>query len=443
MWLDSIKNDSFAVETNNWKENFDKKKSIDFSTKELKKLKEDFESKIVLLKNWKIDSNFDWISNEIEDFRKYVENIIIQSKKIVIKQLSLEKNKSDDKERFILEMIESFNNIDDNELSLITIQEIIAQLANITWIDFVRQKNEDDNNMKKFWVMSEDKDRVVDLLKEYWNVEYKDFWQKWPVLIIYPEAHNAWDLLKNNLEAHLAIEKYYNFSATEWIGFENTDWYTNDEIKKIKNDIRETVYKKYQKKVKNEDEWKGQSLNIKNEYNELLLNNIDILKYLNKAFENNEITISTEALETLLWQTIKTIWVEPYNLDLIHKNFIKNINNASDKYTSKTKSYKDIINESIQKNQNNNSIFNNIIIKYRNYHWLKNIQKEILAWNNSRWKNFIPITLWALHAPDLIDKGRERWFSWVIYFEANAMSNNFNMKKISVAYNKWQWLNNE
>ena len=437
MWFNSIKSDSFVVETSHWKENFDKKKSIDFSTKELKKLKENFESKIVFLKNWKLDSDFDWISNEIEDFRQYVENIIIKSKEIAIKKLYLEGNKSEDKKIFILEMIESFNEIDDNELSLITIQEIVTQLANIVWVDFLREKNEDDKAMEKFWVTNQDKDRVVSLLKKHWNTEYKDFWQKWPVLIIYPEAHYAWDLLKNNLEAHLTIEKYYNFSATEWISFEDGYWHTNDEIKKIKKDIRKTVDNKYNKKVNSEEEWRTQSLNRSNKYNELLLNNIDIINIINKEFENSKIMISTAALETILWPTIKTIWVEPDNLELIIRNLRWSKNQS---FNNKQESYKNHINK-IKQIVDNGSLSNNIIFKYRNYHWLKNIQKEVLNWKKSRWKNFIPITLWAVHAPDLINKAKQRWFSWVIYFEANAMNNTFDMKKNIDAYNEWQWLN--
>jgi len=339
-------------------------------------------------KDKKFDYNKDWVVNELEDFRKYVDDIVENSKILVIKELEL-KWKLEDEELYI-KLIEEIENINSKELSLIIVQEIVAELTKIIWIDFTREVNKKERKkMVQYPTKKTDIIKVQNILQENWTTEYTDFKQEWPVLILFPEIHYAWDILKDNFHASLSIKDYYLFSATEW----------------------------YDRKIE--------------------ANYIHELESLNQIIETNQILMSSFALEELLWKTIDTIWVEPKNFLLIVKKLQaslkwKQIN--TNKFSDMT--YKEFI-VKMNESKNKSKIFENIGLKYRNYHWLKNIQEKILNYKNN-WKNIIPITIWQAHADNLIVQAKQRWFWWVIYFEPNAFNKRIDLKKISEAYKAGQ-----
>jgi hypothetical protein len=51
---------------------------------------------------------------------------------------------------------------------------------------------------------------------------------------------------------------------------------------------------------------------------------------------------------------------------------------------------------------------------------LKNMKNILLTWNNTSWKNFLPIVAGWAHAEDLTKQAKVFWFKWVIIFTPNS-----------------------
>lgn len=292
----------------------------------------------------------------------------------------------------ILGQIES---IDTNVLSI----SILKELFSIKWLDdiydFVSLDSEVKNQnqlMKNFDAQENDIKSLQEDLNKYWSTEYFSTWNpQWPVLVIFPEIHNAWDILKNNFEAMEDTTWFYNFISTEGL-FNEINLLKNQELPR---------------------------------------------ELIEKEFTKNKIQISSIALELLLTESINTIWIEnSYFADIF--NYIKFNKNKSDiDYSQENNlTYLEYINLISQK-ENPSGFIDNVILKYRNYFWLKNIWRELTYWNYT-WKNFVPLVCWYLHSDDLIAQSKNFWFKGVIKFtweSYNKKLNKFFMKEYSKGMN--------
>ena len=364
----------------------------------------------------KLSKNQQWkekdgIIGELQIVKKLFEEIIGTAKTYLSNTQSIADVSQIDMGKEIWEKILSkIDRVDSEVLSI----SLLQKLFNLRWFQNFGEiqaylsdgKNQDENvrlNMLKSMNV-EDLDRTTleTNLKKYWDISYEanEWASTWPILIIFPEMHYAGAILKNNTEAILESASYYNFIATEWGGGE-----------------MRSEYMEISKRSKEE---------------------------IMKMIGENDIWISSDAIEAILKEAIKTIGVEPEDFTPIRqkltrgktedekKSTIDNMNKQSEWLT-----YKQYFENS---KNNSNEFFKNVIVTYRNYFWLQNIQKELISWKQQgemRGKNFVPIILGGAHADDLVSQSKSMWFKGVIRFSPKVLDEKVD-PKVAEAYVRGQ-----
>ncbi len=241
------------------------------------------------------------------------------------------------------------------------------QKNNRCFIDSTKKPRE----IEKFNALNQDFSKLVEWLDWFWKTEYKLFKENlnWPVLVIFQELHNDDNVKKENFETFIKFREYFNFLATE-----GADYELNPQVSQLQWDIKNTV---------NFILWWFTSL-------------------------------SSVALEEYYWDSLNTCWV-----DLSHEGFKeldrkkwgsslgKIDNNTSiDEMFSRMESRLKKLDEHIEW----------AVVRDRNNLWLQNMKNILITWNNSDWKNFIPIIAGWAHAQDLSEQAKKFWFKWVIIF---------------------------
>ena len=359
---------------------------------------------------------------ELMNIKKYFQDIIGISKQYLKNEFSITEDSElnnvnwfIDKEKSIMMEIDKV----DNEILSVS---LLIELFKLDWFgdfrdirtflseeskvdldtDIQKMKQLDANDTDVTWLMSK--------LTNYWKATYEanDWVSEWPILVIFPEVHYAWPILKNNYEAVIDSEEYYNFLATESLP-------NNKEIdeKFLKIDL---FFRQLRRKEITEEQ-----------FDELVKNdNLYTAEEINNLFTENKIWISSYAIEAVLKQQIKTLWIEPKDLWIIGWKVSQSSKDSSQKNLENIKenikkwiTYWEYINSILSAKWSDS--FENVWIKYRNFFWLKNIQSELIKWTND-WKNFVPIVCWAFHAQDLITQSKNMWFKWVIRFEPKAFN---------------------
>ncbi len=359
---------------------------------------------------------------ELMIIKKYFQDIIWISKQYLKKEFSViednELNKINwfiDKEKSIIQEIDK---VDDEVLSI----SLLIELFKLDWfanfwniITFLSEDSKADldtnvQKMKQFDANDIDVTWLISNLTNYWKTTYEanDWVSEWPILVIFPEAHYAWPILKNNFEAVVNTKEYYNFLATESL-IDNMEIDENF----LKNDL---LYEQLHRKEITQEQ-----------FNELVKNNnLSTTEEINNLFTENKIRISSYAIEAVLKQQIKTLWIEPEDFWIIYWKVSQRSKDSSQKTLENIKenikkwmTYWEYFNPIL--NDKQSDFLENVLLKYRNFFWLKNIQRELIKWTND-WKNFVPIVCWAMHAQDLIAQSKNMWFKWVIRFEPKAFN---------------------
>jgi hypothetical protein len=359
---------------------------------------------------------------ELMNIKKYFQDIIWIAKQYLKNEFSItedsELNKRNwfiDKEKSVMMEIDK---VDDEVLSVF----LLIELFKLDWFGdfrdirtFLSEESKANLNtnvqkMKQFDANDTDVTWLMNELSNHWKTTYEanDWVSEWPILVIFPEAHYSWPILKNNFDAVINTKEYYNFLATEWA---NNNQEINEKMLKL-----ELLWNQLHRKEITQEQ-----------YNELVKNNNwYITQEINNLFTENKIPISSLAIEAVLKQQIKTLWVEPNDLWIISwkasqrskdssQKILENVKEKSKEWMTYWEYFNPILNDK------QSDFLENVILKYRNYFWLKNIQWELIKWTND-WKNFVPIVCWAMHAQDLIAQSKNMWFKWVIRFEPKAFN---------------------
>jgi hypothetical protein len=211
--------------------------------------------------------------------------------------------------------------------------------------------------MKNFNASDEDIKKLRKSLSNYSKHRYYDYSKinpKGPILVIFGETHNNAEIIfKNYLELKKTID-YYNF-----IGIERT-------ASNIYNDPQE---------------YKDLNINKGTLTNKILKSILDEI-----ILEQGGGIVSGDLIELYFIDDIVSIGVEPENLDKFSEKIMRN----------------------------DDDVFNNITLNYRNNIWLKTIQKNIMILGKENGKNFIPITCGSLHNEGLAKLAKYRGFKGVI-----------------------------
>lgn len=237
----------------------------------------------------------------------------------------------------------------------------IQKRNNWCYIDTSNQSNQ----MEKYNASNQDFSKLVEWLDWFWKTEYKFFKENpnWPVLVIFREDHKAINVKKENFEVFLQFKNYFNFLATEWTNKEVV-WY--NEITQLQWDVKKSV---------------------------------DFILWGLASF-------SSVAIEEYYWNEINTCWVDLSWNEIKKLSALKVIPNiAKEKWLS----FEDAL-DYWYKN------WDKYVIEKRNKLWLQNIKNILITWNNTDWKNFIPIIAWWAHAQDLSEQAKDFWFKGVIIF---------------------------
>lgn len=229
------------------------------------------------------------------------------------------------------------------------------------------------NVLQDFNTSNQDTFKLVEWLDDFWDAKYLQFSENpsWPVLVIFREHHQNNEVKKENFEAFIKMKEYFNFLATEW-----TDVEISWELLQLQWNIKKSI---------------------------------DLILNWGASF-------SSQVIEEYYQNQLNTCWVDQSSIE----------------FSNSKQTQRDILNYDITWNvddilarmENNqrklDKYIQNNVLENRNTLWLENMKNILLTWNNTNWKNFLPIVAGWAHAEDLSKQAKNFWFKWVIVFTPNS-----------------------